>query len=57
MKILDIIMTIVEILFVVLLVWGLISIGEIAFHNLEPNPQYSDWNLINNLLEWTEGWR
>lgn len=31
---------------VVIILWGLLSYGEILCKNVRPNPQYSDWNLI-----------
>lgn len=33
-------------------IWMTISYGEIIMKNLNPNPQYSDWNIIVNFIEY-----
>lgn len=39
---------------VVAMAWGVLSWGEICCKNLDENPQYSDYNLIINVVEWAE---
>lgn len=38
----------------ILVLWGVVSYAEVASKNLDPNPQYSDLNLIVMLLDETE---
>lgn len=28
-------------------IWVFASIWDVTFHNLDPNPVYQEWNLIN----------
>lgn len=39
---------------VVVMTWGVLSWGEICCKNLDENPQYSDYNLIINVVEWAD---
>jgi hypothetical protein len=39
---------------IILLVWIGLSYGEILCENLKPNPQYSKYNAIVNIVEWAE---
>ena len=34
------------------LMWIIMSYGEIIVKNVNPNPQYSDWNIITNFIEY-----
>lgn len=34
------------------LMWIITSYGEIIVKNVNPNPQYSDWNIITNFIEY-----
>lgn len=39
---------------VIVMVWGVLSWGEICCKNLNENSQYSDYNIIINLTEWAD---
>ena len=39
---------------IILLVWVGLSYGEILCKNLKSNPQYSEYNVIVNMVEWAE---
>jgi hypothetical protein len=45
-----IIIFIIELAFSVFGVWAIISIIDVAVHNLAVNPVYSDWNLFEVLF-------
>lgn len=34
------------------LMWIIMSYGEIIVKNVNSNPQYSDWNIITNFIEY-----
>lgn len=36
---------------VMILIWGVLSYGEILCKNVRPNPQYSNWNLIMMIFD------
>lgn len=36
------------------LLWGVLSWGEVVSKNLNPNPQYCEWNMFVLLTEWAK---
>ena len=38
----------------IMMIWGVLSWLEISCKNLDRNPQYSDYNLIINVVEYLD---